>query len=378
MKSRVLFLSNVPWDFVWQRHQTLASLWAREAEVDYVELPGMRSPGWRDLGRILRRVAALLRPRSKSKSHSDAPVRLIRPMILPAVTEMLCGINARLVDRIFRKTPSLRGPYTHVVIYTPARTALQWLDRVEAGRVIYDCTDDLTTVRGVPGFFVADEAGLMQRADLTVVPSRVLYDRKRTGARRIERLPHGAQTDRFLVPPKDRPVDGRLTLLYYGHLHQQHLDFAALDTLARARPSWRLILVGPVRTPHEWPANVELPGQVEHSRLAEWVAKADVLLLPYVINKYTEAVMPAKTYECLATGRPVVAAPLPELTSGFSDEMTFVPPGGSWAEAVETVLRLDSPEAAGRRRARALENTWERRFDELRRMADQGMEVDGK
>ena len=75
--------------------------------------------------------------------------------------------------------------------------------------------------------------------------------------------------------------------------------------------------------------------------------------------------MPAKTYECLATGLPVVATPLPELTADFAEEMRFVTPGEAWAPAVEAALREDTPAARARRIALARENTWERRFGEL-------------
>jgi hypothetical protein len=35
--------------------------------------------------------------------------------------------------------------------------------------------------------------------------------------------------------------------------------------------------------------------------------------MPYRVGDLTRAISPAKTYECLAAGRPVVAAPLPTM-----------------------------------------------------------------
>lgn len=373
MIPRVLFLSNVPWDFVWQRHQTLATLWASVARVDYVELPGMRRPELGDAGRIVGRAMQLLGGRRRGASGaSTGPTSLTihRPWVLPAVTRTLCAFNRRLVERVIARSPALAGPYDLAVVYSPARTTLQWLDRVSCRRLVFDCTDDLTAVRGVPEFFAADEAALLARADLTVVPSQVLLARKRGGARRIALLPHGARVERFLPTGPRIRHDERTTVLYYGHLHRQHLDFEALERLARERPAWRIILAGPVRTPHRWPANVELPGQVPHERLRNYVDQADALLLPYLINRYTEAVMPAKTYECLATGLPVVAAPLPELTAAFSGEMAFVAAGESWALRVESVLRDDTPVAQEGRIRLAKANTWTRRFEEMVAMVD--------
>jgi glycosyltransferase involved in cell wall biosynthesis len=188
---------------------------------------------------------------------------------------------------------------------------------------------------------------------------------KQPQARRIARVPHGALVERFLVEPMMRAPGDTLTLLYYGHLHAQHLDFAAIDSLARARPAWRVVLVGPVRTSHIFPSNVVLPGQQPHERLREFVRSADVLLLPYLLNDYTRAVLPAKIYECLATGRPIVATPLPELTDGFPTEIRFAGSPAEWAEAVDRAVREDSPAARNARIAIAHANTWESRYKQI-------------
>jgi glycosyltransferase involved in cell wall biosynthesis len=159
-----------------------------------------------------------------------------------------------------------------------------------------------------------------------------------------------------------------VTALYYGHLHPQHLDFPAIDALANARPDWRVILLGPSRIDRPFPPNVERAGQVRHDELARWIAQADVLLLPYLLNAYTRSVMPAKTYECLATGRPIIAAPLPELTAGFAEQLTFAYRPDEWAPAIDQALRGDTE---GKRVARielAKQNSWSSRYAEIRRL----------
>jgi glycosyltransferase involved in cell wall biosynthesis len=358
----VLVISNVAWDFVWQRHQTLAALFAREQDVLYCEIPGVRAVGWADLGRIFRRLRMLSRP---APANLPPRLRLLRPFVLPATNGLFCAFNDWQMKRLVAREPALRAGVDLVVNYSVARTALQLIARVPHQRLVFDCTDDLPAVRGVPAFFADDERRLLQLADLTVVPSRVLEQRKGPLARRCVRLPHGALVERFRLPSKPAPADGRLTLLYYGHLHRQHLDFDLLDGLARARPSWRIILVGPVVTPHAFPANIELPGQQPHERLRDFAAQADVLLLPYVLNHYTQAVLPAKTYECLTTGRPVVATPLPELQAELSGSLTFATGLEEWVRAIEAAVAKDTPAARESRVALAAANSWEARFAQL-------------
>ena len=363
--SPVLVISNVAWDFVWQRHQTIALLFARERDVIYCEIPGVRGVGWADLGRIFRRLRTLTRPVATALPPR---LRLLRPFVLPATNALFCAFNDWQMKRLVARDPVLRGGVDLVFNYSVARTALQLIARVKHRHLVFDCTDDLPAVKGVPAFFADDERRLLQQADLTIVPSRVLEARKGPLARRCVRLPHGALVERFQLPPKPAPADGRLTLLYYGHLHRQHLDFDLLDGLARARPSWRIVLVGPVVTPHTFPANVELPGQQAHEALRGFAAQADVLLLPYVLNHYTQAVLPAKTYECLATGRPVVASPLPDLQAELAGSLTFATGVEEWIRAVETAVATDTADARNMRVAIAAANSWAARFAQLKQL----------
>lgn len=358
--GRVLFVSNIPWDFVWQRHQTLASLFACEHEVAFLELPGVRRVGWRDLGRIGRRGLALLRPTRAGATTGS--VQVLRPWVLPATNRFFCAWNRRVLRR------ALGGWCAGVetlVNYSPTPTALAAAEIVPHRRAVYDCTDNWSAVPGVPESVLRAEAEWLRRADLTVVPSRALEARHQPCARRLERLPHGALVERFAPVAQRAAPGGPVTLLYYGHLHRQHLDFDVLAEVARLRPDWRILLVGPVKTPGVFPSNVRLVGQQPHEALAGWIAQAHVLLLPYVLNAYTECVLPAKTYECLATGRPVVAAPLPELVADFGSVMRFARGGAEYVAAVKAVLREDSPETVARRINLAQQNSWEMRYRTL-------------
>jgi glycosyltransferase involved in cell wall biosynthesis len=367
MARRVLFISNIAWDFIWQRHQTMASLFARDADVVFCEVPGIRRVGWRDAPRVLARLRRLRQGGRMTQETEAVPkgMRIVRPFVLPATNAVFCALNGRLLDRFLAREAILLRGVDLVVNYSAARTALQLLDRVAHRRLVYDCTDDWLAVRGIPRCLPGDERALLARADLTIVPSRRLEELKQPQARRIARVPHGALVERFLVDPAVCAPGKPLTLLYYGHVHAQHLDFAAIDTLARTRPAWRIVLVGPVRTPHVFPPNVELRGQQPHERLRESVRAADLLLLPYSLNDYTRAVLPAKIYEYLATGRPIVAAPLPELTEGFRAQLRFAGSPAEWAGAVERALGEDSPGARDSRIEIARANTWESRYERI-------------
>jgi glycosyltransferase involved in cell wall biosynthesis len=364
-----LVISPVEWGFIWQRHQTMASLFARDSDVVFCEVLGIRRVRPGDLGRVLRRLRIFA---SGGKSGAGTPppagVRVARPLLLPATNRVFCAANERFLDRFLRCEPMIAAGVDLILNYSPSRSALQLIARVPCRRLVYDCTDHWPAVHGIPAFLPEDERTLLAKADLTLVPSRRLRELKESGARRIALVPHGALVERFLLEPRPRPEGGAVTVLYYGHLHQQHLDFDLLDRLARSRPAWRVMLVGPVRTPHAFPSNVTLAGMQPHERLRDFIREADALLMPYRINDYTRAVLPAKIYECLATGRPIVAVPLPELKQGFAEYVQFATDGPGFAQAVELALAADTAERRAKRIALARVNTWEDRYRQVREL----------
>ena len=52
---------------------------------------------------------------------------------------------------------------------------------------------------------------------------------------------------------------------------------------------------------------------MSHAGLPAALAGVDAFVLPYKVNGLTRSISPAKTYECLATGKPVVTAHLPAM-----------------------------------------------------------------
>jgi glycosyltransferase involved in cell wall biosynthesis len=90
----------------------------------------------------------------------------------------------------------------------------------------------------------------------------------------------------------------------------------------------------------------------------------DAFVLPYEVNRLTQGILPAKTYECLATGKPIVAAPLPALEELAGHVYLAKEP----EEYVTVLRRLEKLETQQKRRARielARRNTWEARFKEI-------------
>jgi glycosyltransferase involved in cell wall biosynthesis len=362
-----LFISNVEWSFVWQRHQTLATLFARDGEVVFCEVPGIRRLKIRDAGRVGRRLLALRRRGGAGKAALTPGLRVIRPFLLPATNRLFCAINGWLLARFVRREAVLSAGVDLIINYSPTRSARQLIEGVSHRRFVYDCTNDWLAVQGAPSTLRDDERWLLNHAAITFVSSERLRARKAIPGRPIEVISEGVLIERFILPEKPVPAAGQpRTLIYYGHLHSQHLDFALIDAVAMRQPEWRIMLIGPVKTPHAFPPNVMLIGQQPHERLRDFLRRADVIFLPYVLNDYTTYVFPAKMYECLATAMPVVATPISELVAHFDGLIEFGTRAEEIIGAVEKACRHNTPELRDRKRMLARANTWEQRYGHIR------------
>ncbi len=364
-KPPVVLLSGVRWDFLWQRHQSLADLFARAGyPTVFVETTGLANPRPSALPRI---VARLQRTSKRVKNRKDRPV-VYSPLVLPPTFRAFRVANRRvLLPRVARDLWNLIGARPIVVAYPPTRTTLDLIQLLHPRLVLYDRADDYARFPGVPADVAATERELLTRADLVSCTSKHLLDKTRPV--RSDAFLSGPAVDyaRFAPLQDDPPNLPARTVGFFGHLGRERLDYGVLRAIVRA--GLRLRLVGDAgrgeRDFLEEP-NVEYLGEVAHEDLPGVLAGVDAFVMPYKVNGLTRAISPAKTYECLATGRPVVASSLPALEEISSHLYLAGGPEGF----VRALRDLGETETEGKARARMLlarENSWDARFRDLER-----------
>ena len=147
-------------------------------------------------------------------------------------------------------------------------------------------------------------------------------------------------------------------------MSRERIDFPVLQAVAEAGFEVRLIGdLGSVERYFLETPGIDFRGEVPHAKLPAALAGVDAFVLPYEVNVLTQSISPAKTYECLATGKPVVSAPLPAMEELAGHVYLANEPG----EYVEVLRSLSEPETE-KVRARielARKNSWEVRFKEI-------------
>ncbi|MFC5849658.1 glycosyltransferase [Deinococcus petrolearius] len=263
-------------------------------------------------------------------------------------------------------------------VYTPMElpVAAELQPRV----VVYDCMDELANFRGAPPELRSREQALFQRADLVFTGGQRLYEAKTEQhpsvyafASSVE-VGHFAQARRGLADPADQAALARPRLGFYGVIDER-FDIALIGELARRRPEWQLVMLGPVVkiSPQDLPraANLHYLGMKSYAELPAYLAHWDVALLPFARNEATEFISPTKTPEYLAAGVPVVSTGIRDVIRPYGDlELARIADGVDAFEAACAAALAELGSAAGaERRARAdrylATLSWDRTWSEM-------------
>jgi teichuronic acid biosynthesis glycosyltransferase TuaH len=159
---------------------------------------------------------------------------------------------------------------------------------------------------------------------------------------------------------------------YVGAIDSARLDEKILEMLARERPQWNIVLVGPeddffsASALHLYP-NIYFTGRKPLQNLPDFVAHFDVCLNPQLINPITKGNYPLKIDEYLAMGKPVVASRTRTMKL-FEDFTYQADRPEEYISLIEKALAENGPEAADRRESFARSHSWENCMKELYRV----------
>ncbi|QZN87371.1 glycosyltransferase [Cellulomonas sp. C5510] len=319
----LVVVSLEPWDEVWRRNQHLvAGLLADDPglRVLFVEPPvdhlhDLRRGAPPTLGRPVRRLG----PQDgapEGRAWAYRPTKWL-PRRLDAGGD---DRRARAVARVARRL----GMVNPVLwVNDPGGAAVL---RATGWRALYDVTDDWLRAVREPAEHERLEAAervLMERCAEVVVCSPALV-RAKGADRPVTLLTNAVDVDAYRTPaprPADLP-DGPYAV-YVGTLHPDRLDVDAclrLATHLRATGS-RLVLVGPplldlLDLTRLEAAGAVLLGARPAALVPAYLQHAGALVVPHVVDDFTDSLDPIKLYEYLAVGRPIVATPV----AGFRDQ----------------------------------------------------------
>lgn len=335
MTAPIVVASLEPWDEVWRRNQYVIDGLLRadpERSVLFVEPPAdplhdLQSGRRPRIGRGLRVADGY-----QGRLRLLQPTKWL-PRVLGGATDAMLGRTVRsAVRRLGWSAPVL---WINDPLWAHLLAATGWPS-------LYDMTDDWVEADRsgrVNHRLRAADALLLDRADAVVVCSDGLAA-TRGGLRDVHLIRNAVDVARYRSP-LDRPSDlpPAPVALYAGTLHEDRLDVGLVVETGRAIAArgGSLVLVGPnALNPQNTRSVLEdgrcvILGARPFRQLPAYLQHADVLIVPHVVDAFTDSLDPIKLYEYLAVGRPVVSTPV----AGFRDaEEAVLAVGDGFARSV--------------------------------------------
>jgi glycosyltransferase involved in cell wall biosynthesis len=234
---------------------------------------------------------------------------------------------------------------------------------------VYDCMDELSKFRGAPPGIVDRERELLQKADVVFTGGRRLYKLKSRSNDNCHFYGCGVDGDHFgkarlaetIVPAEiamlPQPVVG-----YFGVIDER-LDYELLASLAKAKPDWSIVLVGPVTKvdPKTLPQHPNLYwlGQRPYSDLPALCKGFDVCLMPFALNDSTQFINPTKALEYMATGREIISTAVPDVVHNFGSVVRIARSREQFTALCEKALDQPDAEAIARGLKMARQHSWD-------------------
>ena len=321
----LICFSHLRWDFVYQRPQHLLKRCAATRRVFFVEEPVF------DNGSMHLDVR-----------ECEGSIKIVVPH-LPEGLRSEIATTAVLKDMILRLITEHHISNYLTWYYTPM--ALDFSRHLKPLGVIYDCMDELSAFKGAPESLVLRERELFKIADLVFTGGQSLYEVKRNLHPSVHAFPSSIDREHFmqarasLPEPADQKPIAHPRLGFFGVIDER-FDTNLLDEIARLRPDYQFVMIGPVVKISEDSlprrANIHYLGGKQYQELPAYIAGWDVALLLFAQNEATRFISPTKTPEYLAAGKPVVSTPIKDVVFPYG-QLGLVRIAGDAKEFVEAI-----------------------------------------
>jgi len=263
------------------------------------------------------------------------------------------------------------------LLWCAGPAAFSLLDLLPHRLSIYRLADRLDQFKMIPPNVSNLQKELMWRADIVVATSRSLFEWACTvRTDNLYYLPNGVSRIFFESHkelPADYPKSDKAVVVYAGTLGD-HIDFQTVAYAVEKLKEVHFLLIGPLADKSlqaglqslQDKKNLTWLGPKQYDLLPPYLHGAAAGIIPFELNKRTEAANPIKYYEYLASGLPVVAPPLRELveTKGpfyaYRNKEEF-------CSLLSEAVRVGENQRADLR-SFAADHTWAKRFEEIQKI----------
>jgi UDP-galactopyranose mutase len=211
---------------------------------------------------------------------------------------------------------------------------------------------------------------------------RSLYDARRNRHPNVRLFPSSVDAGHFrqartvqAEPADQAPIP--LPRLGFAGVIDERMDLPLLAGVAAARPSWHIVMLGPVvkidGSTLPAAANIHYLGMKSYAELPRYMASWSAGILPFARNESTRFISPTKTPEYLAAGLPVVSTSIRDVvrTYGAQELAHIADTPADFVRAVELALGTDRAHHTVRSDVFLAQMSWDRTVANMERLMQQ-------
>lgn len=377
MKNKIVCLSTTNFHPLPTRKQNVMTR-LRNAEILYFDPPVSYIAPLKD-HRCVSRLFA--RWKKADKPQENLTVYALPP-VLPFFNKyrFVNRLNQKRQAGFVRKKMKQHGFGEDTVLWCYSPSSCDIIRHVPHRKLVYDCVDRHSAYKGHIRAEVVDgmERDLAGGADMVFSTAVGLHETLQKYNRNAKMIPNGAayevfsrvQTEKGSLPCPEalknlpHPIYGFVGML------QECIDYALLESLAKARPEATIFLIGRtlpgVDLDHlkQYP-NIVFHGLVPQPELPALIAQFDVCLNVFRAGALSKDVSPLKFYEYLATGKPIVSTREPLQVSDFADVVYIADNEAEFLKKCAEAAREADPAKVERRLAYGKACSWTERVHQM-------------
>jgi len=368
----IVCISTISWDFLLQRHQIIMQKFAQNGnKIVYIE---NINPSFNfKLSIIFKIIKRLTMFIFKVNKTPKTNIEVISPFILPFKDKVSDFINRQLLLKILaRKIAGKLNQPPIIWTYLATTNTLSLIKDLTPEFLIYDCVFDAQLHPNSPKDIKESEEKLIKSSNLVLTDNQLLFNRCKAFNKNTHLIHPGVNFESFtnlisLKEPTELKEIAHPRLCFFGGIDAIRIDLKLINYIAREKPDWNIVLFGPVINTDISllkSRNIHFMGILKYKELPAYLNFMDVFILPYKLKPFTRSLFPAKIFECLASGKPIVSTPLEELTK-FKDAIMLANLPEDFINCIEKALRYDTQEDINKRLAIAMNNSWDKRFDDI-------------
>ena len=195
-----------------------------------------------------------------------------------------------------------------------------WLTNIiNYKKLIFRIPDDFSEFGVFPKGIEIIEKKLIEKSDIVFVTAEKLGEKVKKYGKKPYLLPNGCEIEHFLSSkgfiPSEYKNDKRKKVIYVGAIGEW-FDVELVKNMSEKLLDINIYIIGKAKIDLSMlqnRENVKLLGSKPYSDIPNYIKNADLAIIPFINNDFTDRINPIKLFEYFACGVPVVCSNMLEV-----------------------------------------------------------------